>query len=310
MSFILNASNLLLKMYKKLLYGIALISAITSTQAQCPSPNSFQLQHTGTQGVGITPETLHETVHAYGTWAGHYVMLHVVEDRKYKVSLIDSKALLEAQFGHPDNGFPPGAPFPNISFKRPEVDHDPMITLYDNTGTAAVTSLSGNVLAFNEDASPTEKLPELEFVAPYTGIVYIAVDLQPGSVAYNPGTGAPNIMIPSAPEDCHTLFQDSTVVSVTRIPNTTLSLESPQQKLNRTVQVSPNPSISGKFTLKNFGNHLERIDFYDINGRKLYHVNLNSVTSNQDFNLNWDSGVYFIKIKSDKATVTKKLIIR
>lgn len=97
---------------------------------------------------------------------------------------------------------------------------------------------------------------------------------------------------------------------MTRIPNTTLSLESPQQKLNRTIQISPNPSISGKFTLKNFGNHLERIEFFDINGRKLYHVNLDSVTSNQDFNLNWNSGVYFIKIKSDKASVTKKLIIR
>lgn len=171
-------------MNKKLLFFIAFISAITLTQAQCPENNTLQLEHFGTQGVGLTPENIDETVHAYGLWTGNYVVLHVVEDRKYNISLVGSQALLEAQFGHPANGFPPGAPIPNISFKRPEIDHDPMITLYDNNGSVNGTTLSGNILAFNEDASPTEKLPELEFVAPYTGIIYIAVDLQPGTVAY------------------------------------------------------------------------------------------------------------------------------
>jgi hypothetical protein len=77
-------------MYKKLLFFIAFICAITLTQAQCPENNTFQLEHFGTQGVGLTPENIDETVHAYGLWTGNYVVLHVVEDRKYNISLVGS----------------------------------------------------------------------------------------------------------------------------------------------------------------------------------------------------------------------------
>jgi hypothetical protein len=297
-------------MCKKLFFLLTCISTYITTNSQCPDPNTFQLEHFGTSGVGLTPENLHETVRAYGTWAGNYVVLHVIEDHKYKISLLGSQALLEAQFGHPDNGYPPGAPMPNISFKRPEIDHDPMITLYDNTGGTGGFTVSGNILAYNEDASPTETLPELEYVAPYTGPIYIAIDIQPGTIAYNIGTGPPNVVIPSAPADCGQIYQDSTVVSVTRIPNTTLSLETPEDRLDRTTQIYPNPAISGRFTLKNYGNILEHIALYDINGRTVYDMNLDAVITNQSFHLNWNSGVYFLKIKSDKATVTKKLIIK
>ncbi|GAB5526714.1 MAG: hypothetical protein Roseis2KO_45860 [Roseivirga sp.] len=185
----------------------------------CPTPNTFQLQHLGTGAAGITPATLNEPVFAHGTWAGHFVTVHVEQGRKYNFSMIGTEQRLIEQFGHVNNGFPAGAPFANISFKRPQVDHDPMITIYDNTGSTGSFQLSGNVLAFNEDASPTEPLPELDFIAPYTGEIYVAVDLQPGTVAYNPGTGPPNVQFPSAPANCGQLFQDSTSLAVTFIPS-------------------------------------------------------------------------------------------
>lgn len=184
----------------------------------CPSPNPFQVQHFGTGAAGLTPATLNDPVYADGIWAGMYVRVHVVSGNRYKFSTVGSEQRLIEQFGHVNNGFPAGAPFPNISMKRPQVDHDPIITIYDNTGSTANNMLSGNVLAFNEDASPTEPLNEFEFTATYTGEILVALDLQPGTIVYNAGTGPPNVQIPSAPADCGTLFQDSTSMAVTWIP--------------------------------------------------------------------------------------------
>ncbi len=189
-----------------------------SVVAQCPAPNPFQFEHNGTTGVGITPATLNEPVFAHGTWSGHYVTVHVEEGRKYNFSLVGSEQRLIDQFGHETNGFPAGAPTPNITFKRPQVDHDPMLTIYDNTGSTDNFMLSGAVVAFNEDASDTEILPELDYTATYTGELFVAIDMQPGTVAYNPGTGPPNVNIPSVPAGCGCFYQDSTSLAVTWIP--------------------------------------------------------------------------------------------
>lgn len=185
----------------------------------CPAPNTFQLQHLGTGAAGLTPATLNTPVDANGTWAGNYVRVNVVSGNKYNFSLVGSEQRLIEQFGHVDNGFPAGAPFPNISFKRPQVDHDPMITLYDNTGSIGAFDISGNVVGFNLDASPTETLPELDYTATYTGELLVAIDVQPGTVAYNPGSGPPNVEVAVAPADCSPLLQDSTSLRVTWIPS-------------------------------------------------------------------------------------------
>lgn len=297
-------------MFKKILFSlIYVLTFITVVKAQCPDPNPFKIEHFGTAGVGLTPAILNETVRAYGVTSTGYVVLHVEQDRKYRVSLLNSEALLIDAFGHPSQGFPPGFLSPNFTFGRPQVDFDPIITLYDNTGSTASFMLSGNVLAYNEDASATEILPELEYVAPYTGIIYIAVDLQPGTTAYNPGSGPPNVMIASALSDCSSITNDSTVVSVTRIPNNSLSIETAEEKLARTVWVYPNPSKSGKFSIGNYGNTLQSIDIVDINGRSVYKTNLNGSIEANELNVALEAGIYFLQIKSDKASVTKKLVV-
>ncbi|MCE7996353.1 MAG: T9SS type B sorting domain-containing protein [Roseivirga sp.] len=201
---------------KTLLILCLMLGMGRSVTAQCPSPNTFQLQHIASGVAGLTPATLNTPVDANATWAGHYVRVNVISGNKYKFSLVGSEQRLIDQFGSSIHGFPDGLT-PNFTFARPEVDHDPMLTLYDNSGSTASNTLTGTVLAFNEDASVTEKLPELEYTATYTGVIYAAIDLQPGTTAFNTGDGT-SVTIASALTDCSQLFTDSTSLRVTWIP--------------------------------------------------------------------------------------------
>ncbi len=178
----------------------------------CPATNTFQLQHFGSGAGGITPATLNEPVYAMGTWAGNYVRVNVEDGKRYKISLVGSEDTLRQHFAFP------GGVVPNISFNRPQVDHDPMLTLYGSTSTVVGTTLTGNIVGFNEDASATETMPELEYTADYTGQLFVAIDLQPGTIAYSTGHGPPTEVLNPTPSDCSNLFQDSTALAVTWIP--------------------------------------------------------------------------------------------
>ena len=77
-----------------------------------------------------------------------------------------------------------------------------------------------------------------------------------------------------------------------------------------TLSVYPNPSNSGSFTLKNNGTALDNINVVDINGRTVYSSALNNVTTDQVFDLNLVSGLYFVNITSEEASTVKKLIVK
>ena len=76
------------------------------------------------------------------------------------------------------------------------------------------------------------------------------------------------------------------------------------------LKLYPNPSNSGSFTLKNNGTALDNINVVDINGRTVYSSALNNVTTDQVFDLNLVSGLYFVNITSEEASTVKKLIVK
>tara|TARA_R110002012_G_scaffold255010_1_gene434165 strand:- start:1409 stop:2407 length:999 start_codon:yes stop_codon:yes gene_type:complete len=80
--------------------------------------------------------------------------------------------------------------------------------------------------------------------------------------------------------------------------------------LDASIAIVPNPS-KGIITIKNTGIALNKMVVSDINGRTIYIENLNATKSNKTLNLTnvLKSGMYFVTITSDNASMTKKLIV-
>lgn len=85
-------------------------------------------------------------------------------------------------------------------------------------------------------------------------------------------------------------------------------LSTNEEELETELTVYPNPA-KGSIALKNKGNlTVEKAEIYSVNGKKL--KTFTNIGSNE--NLTFDSfirGLYFLKIYSDKGTLTKKLIL-
>lgn len=77
----------------------------------------------------------------------------------------------------------------------------------------------------------------------------------------------------------------------------------------RSFSLYPNPS-NGNITIRNAGVALQNITITDVNGRTVGSYEMNGVTGNADLSLNLNTGMYFVKLTSDNASTTKKLIIK
>lgn len=86
-------------------------------------------------------------------------------------------------------------------------------------------------------------------------------------------------------------------------------LSTNDEELANSLLLYPNPT-QGTVTLKNTGNFLlERAEIFSANGKKL--KTIRSVKNQNDFVFDsFMSGLYFLKIYSDKGSLTKKLILK
>lgn len=257
-----------------------LISLSFYSYSQCPSPNN-NFEEFVYPGVGITPATLGVPVEANSIWGGLYVQVNVEAGNSYNFTTVGSEARVAAAY--------PANP-------APQVDFDPIMTLMDNSGTSGS---NGAVVAFNDDFSG-QIFPELEYTATYTGPLYVQIDPQPGTDIYFTTGGVTTLTNAGADVNCDTYAVDSVSVQVTRIP----TLSTPNFGLNlHKVSVYPNPVTDVlNISIKNNAN-LETVTVYDIQGKEVHNGMLPTIDMTS-----YNSGVYFVKVTSNKGTSTHKVI--
>jgi hypothetical protein len=85
-------------------------------------------------------------------------------------------------------------------------------------------------------------------------------------------------------------------------------LSTPEEELDNALVFYPNPS-KGSITLRNNSNHaLNKAELYSINGKRL--ITYSNISNNDNLVFNsLTSGLYFLKIYSDRGSSTKKLIL-
>ncbi|WP_299337400.1 T9SS type A sorting domain-containing protein [uncultured Psychroserpens sp.] len=92
---------------------------------------------------------------------------------------------------------------------------------------------------------------------------------------------------------------------------TITTLSTNELGLNASVTLFPNPS-NGLITIKSEGVALESMQVADINGRIVSTIDLEGATQDKEINLTnaLTSGLYLVTIRSNDASITKKLIIQ
>ncbi|MDR2972246.1 MAG: GEVED domain-containing protein [Bacteroidales bacterium] len=114
-------------------------------------------------------------------------------------------------------------------------------------------------------------------------------ELEDGTYQYN---------VETVYEHCISEMSESVIVTINTVGIHELQIAS--------YELYPNPT-NGNVTIE--GKGLNRVEIYDVQGRKL--VEYNSVTDNLQINVNkYENGIYFVKLFSEKnMTVTKRLVI-
>lgn len=98
--------------------------------------------------------------------------------------------------------------------------------------------------------------------------------------------------------------------AVTNMPSAfNLMTLSNDEFLSNSFAVYPNPS-NGNITIRNSGVALQNVTITDLNGRTISSNEMNGVTSNVDLSLKLTTGIYLMKLSSNDASTTKKLIIK
>lgn len=83
-----------------------------------------------------------------------------------------------------------------------------------------------------------------------------------------------------------------------------------ENTLRNGLLIYPNPN-NGSFNVTYLGNQtLERAIVYDISGRKIKTISLADYENNKSLHLGLRSGIYFLKIQSEKESVLKRIIIK
>ncbi|MDY7394678.1 spondin domain-containing protein [Aureibaculum sp. 2210JD6-5] len=85
-------------------------------------------------------------------------------------------------------------------------------------------------------------------------------------------------------------------------------LSTDDDELERAVSVYPNPS-NGEISINNIGTHiLEKAEIFSVNGQKV--KEFKQISKNNNLNItSLQSGLYFIKLKSDRGSTVKKIIV-
>lgn len=102
---------------------------------------------------------------------------------------------------------------------------------------------------------------------------------------------------------------DDVFVSIFSVDKSTLSIE--ERSLDKFI-ISPNPT-TGIVNIRNTSNeHMNKIQVYDLNGKKMMDVELsqNNLSESQLDISFLNSGIYLIKISNDRQSVIKKLVVK
>lgn len=88
------------------------------------------------------------------------------------------------------------------------------------------------------------------------------------------------------------------------------SLSVEEEELNTAINIYPNPS-NGQFYVKNSGIvNLDKVVVYDVRGRLISQYDMSNASRTKTINLLGASkGMYFVKIVSERAEITKKILI-
>lgn len=98
--------------------------------------------------------------------------------------------------------------------------------------------------------------------------------------------------------------------AVTAIPSAlNIMVLSNDAFLSNSFAIYPNPS-NGNITIRNSGVALQNVTITDLSGRTISSNEMNGVTSNVDLSLKLTTGIYLMKLSSNDASTTKKLIIK
>jgi hypothetical protein len=106
-------------------------------------------------------------------------------------------------------------------------------------------------------------------------------------------------------------YENTRVSSYTFDLTVVETLNADNQLLDANIDLFPNPTTTN-FILRNKSSYqLERLDIINYLGTLVKSIDLKSMTSEKLISVTeLSSGVYFVKIKSDKSSVTKKLILK
>ncbi len=88
----------------------------------------------------------------------------------------------------------------------------------------------------------------------------------------------------------------------------TLAIESNTD--NMQFEIYPNPTANKINIQFSENQNVERISIYDVLGKEVFTKKIEDSESKVTFNPNLSSGVYFLKMNSDKGEVSKKIIIK
>ncbi|TXE20006.1 T9SS type A sorting domain-containing protein [Psychroserpens burtonensis] len=109
--------------------------------------------------------------------------------------------------------------------------------------------------------------------------------------------------------DTPTWTNPDTVVATINLDNITASTTLSTQEFTskNEFEISPNPAIS-KLNI-NLSQNFDRTDIivYDILGKKIFSKKLNGLSSQIDVS-KWNSGVYLVRISTNKKTLTKRFV--
>ena len=122
--------------------------------------------------------------------------------------------------------------------------------------------------------------------------------------------GASNITAASAIQTRSTTINPCPASGTSVMTNHPCYLSVEEEALNAAINIYPNPS-RGQFNIQNTSlMNLEKVVIYDISGRLISKVDMVNASRIKTINLNGAArGMYFVSIFSDKAMITKKIIL-
>ncbi|RIA10111.1 putative secreted protein (Por secretion system target) [Flavobacteriaceae bacterium MAR_2010_72] len=103
------------------------------------------------------------------------------------------------------------------------------------------------------------------------------------------------------------VFGISSTFGSTTNSKITGSIETLFLQANRDFVISPNPATSSLNVYLPAGFENAKLTVFDVLGKVIYDVEMNSLKSSINIS-KWNSGVYLVKISTDKATQTKRFV--